>query len=531
MKLFISYSRDDKLYVYELADRLRDDGAHTIWIDKSALVGGDSWWEAICKGVENAECVIAVLSPRALGSIFCDAELRYAQALGKPILPLMLKTVDIPKHLSHVQAENISEISLERAYGRCERALGQIELRRERGQIKEIAARPENRPAVPVLEAGQPSEHVFEVYVMAVEALEVDAERGKKLLQQVIKADPSGLGVQAAERLAEFDYEQERTTAYLAIARLAGKPSMRRDAVRTWKAYTIRYGGDYDPNGYAQTLVDAPTHHAGDRWTDPKGVPMVYVPEGEFLMGSTPQQVNEAFEQGKKEYKDALKEWYEREMPQHRQTIAKPFWLDLTPVTNAEYARFIKDGGYQNAAFWTKGGWEWVQKGTKTEPVKYDGFTDLQQPRVGVTWFEANAYCQWRGGRLPTEAEWEWAARGPENKLYPWGNTFKAENVIYRANSGNKTAVVGENIRKAGESWVKALDMSGNVWEWCNSAYLVYPYVNDEQHESIINDNINRVLRGGSWVDNSSILRAAYRIRIAPDSGNNNVGFRSVRSV
>ncbi len=277
MKLFISYSRDDKAYVYELADRLRDDGNHPVWIDKSGIVGGNSWWDSILKGIEGAECVVAVLSPRALGSIYCDAELRYAQFLGKPILPLMLKNVEMPKHLSMTQAENISEISLERAYGRCERALGHIGMRRVLGEIKERVPRPEDRPAVPMLEAGQSSEHVFEIYVLAIEALETDPDQAKKLLKQVIAADPGGLGVQAAERLAEFAYEQDRQIAYLSVARLAANPALRRDALRTWKAYSAKYGTDYDPNGYAQTLVEtAPPppkvriYQAGERWTNRK---------------------------------------------------------------------------------------------------------------------------------------------------------------------------------------------------------------------------------------------------------------------
>ncbi len=239
---------------------------------------------------------------------------------------------------------------------------------------------------------------------------------------------------------------------------------------------------------------------------------MVYVPAGEFLMGSTEQQ-----------------EHYDDELPQHKQVIAQPFWLDLTPVTNADYERFVQDGGYRSAAFWTDAGWTWAQQANGSAPKNYNGFTDPQQPRVGVTWFEAYAYCQWRGGRLPTEAEWEWAARGRENRVYPWGNSFKADLVIYDQNSGNKTASVGDGIRAGGASWVGALDMSGNVWEWCHSVSQAYPYKGDDGRESNINNN-SRVLRGGSWSYNATNLRSAYRYRNAPSVEYINFGFRCARS-
>jgi formylglycine-generating enzyme required for sulfatase activity len=267
---------------------------------------------------------------------------------------------------------------------------------------------------------------------------------------------------------------------------------------------------------------------AGTRRVDDFGVPMVYVPAGKFLMGSTPQQVEDAFQERKKKDKDAQKAWYEDQLPQHEQTIARGFWLDLTPVTNEAYARFVAAGGYQNRAYWTEAGWGWIQKDKITGPVDYENFTSPQQPRVGVTWVEAWAYAQWRGGRLPTEAEWEWAARGPENRIYPWGNTFDASGLIYRDNSGGTTAAVGEGIRKAGASWAGVLDMSGNVWEWCSSLYQPYPYRADDGREDGLDGSNRRVLRGGSWYIDRVLARAAFRYYFHPGYRLNNFGFRLV---
>jgi formylglycine-generating enzyme required for sulfatase activity len=274
------------------------------------------------------------------------------------------------------------------------------------------------------------------------------------------------------------------------------------------------------------------SYQVGERMTDPKSISMVYVPTGNFLMGSTERQVEDAYQQAKKENNDADKEWFTPEMPQHEQVIQTAFWLDLAPVTNAGYARFMQEGGYSTREFWSKGGWKWLKDNQKPVPQDYPDVSSApDQPRVGVTWFEAYAYCQWRGGRLPTEAEWEWAARGPESRIYPWGNDFVSDDMIWEKTSGGRTAPGGEGIRTAGASWIGALDMSGNVWEWCNSVYKPYPYTPADGRESNSDDSNARVLRGGSWRNGlTSDLRAACRIGRSPAAVFDLAGFRCAGS-
>lgn len=247
---------------------------------------------------------------------------------------------------------------------------------------------------------------------------------------------------------------------------------------------------------------------AGTRMTDDKGVEMVYVPAGKFLMGSNEQ---------------------ESEKPIHEVNIPLPFWLDLAPVTNDMYQHFIDDGGYKNSAWWTNEGWDWVQSGKITAPEDFDGFGDDHQPRVGVNWYEAAAYSVWRGGRLPTEAEWEWAARGPDNWIYPWGNVLETNRVIFNGNSDGKTSPVGSGIRLSNASWVGALDMSGNVWEWCSSMYDTYPYRSDDARENI-EDVGPRVLRGGSWDFFEIDLRSACRNYANPTHRNPSISLRCART-
>ncbi len=553
MKLFISYSRDDKAWVYELWRVLRDEANHDAWIDRR-LVPAQDWWHTILENIETCDCCLYVMTPKSVESIYCQAELNYALALNKPVLPVMLKPCDLPSELStrRIQYQTITDdMNLDRVLFRVSQGLNDVQIKLLRN---EYPARTASRPPVP--EPEKKPEQVSEVFMLAEEAAsENNLSLAEKLFQQVINADPQGWGLAAADRLAEIRFERDRDRDYANIVQMANNPAHVKGARAAAKMFSQKYGTAHDPKSVLTGLLNdavvspplskvevvagppvppkitnpepkpveslpAKSEPApGTRMTDSKGITMVYVPAGKFMMGSNEQ---------------------DDEKPIHEQIIKAPFWLDLTPATNESYARFIAEGGYRTQAFWTPDGWQWLQDqspallrvvgGGKKGAKDYPTLTAPKQPRVGVTWYEAYAYCQWRGGRLPTEAEWEWAARGPENRIYPWGDEFVSEYVIYGQNSGNKTAIVGDGIRREGASWVGALDMSGNVWEWCNSCYGSYPFNANDGRESTDDGNRTRVLRGGSWFNDSTVLRAANRLRLAPGNENFDLGFRSVRS-
>ncbi len=135
-------------------------------------------------------------------------------------------------------------------------------------------------------------------------------------------------------------------------------------------------------------------------------------------------------------------------------------------------------------------------------------------------------FCQLRDGRLPTEAEWEYAARGPKNFIYPWGNDWDPNIVVWDNNSGGKTAEVGTYEDNA--SWVGALDMSGNVWEWVSSLFMEYPY--NEENEDDSNVGGQGVTRGGAApYFNPNWLRADFRSPIYREFSDGSSGFRCVR--
>ncbi|MCB9453203.1 MAG: SUMF1/EgtB/PvdO family nonheme iron enzyme [Anaerolineaceae bacterium] len=212
------------------------------------------------------------------------------------------------------------------------------------------------------------------------------------------------------------------------------------------------------------------------------GITMVFVPPGCFMMGSNSGDSDE--------------------QPVQQICFNEPFWIDKTEVTQSDFSRL---------------------DGQKTNPNQFIG---NNQPVENINWFEARDFCDLRGMRLPTEAEWEYAARGPESLIYPWGNTFIKNNVVYLDSSDNQTHVVGSH--PSGASWIGALDMSGNVWEWVSSLYRDYPYLSN--HES--NEDINNkyVLRGGSFYDSEDDLRTANRFWKYANFEIYFIGFRCAKS-
>jgi formylglycine-generating enzyme required for sulfatase activity len=239
------------------------------------------------------------------------------------------------------------------------------------------------------------------------------------------------------------------------------------------------------------------------------GMLMVFVPAGDFTMGSP------AGEGG------------DDEVPQHKVTLDS-FWIDRTEVTNAQYRVFVGATSHQAPSSCDGG-----------DPT-FDDEAKANQPVVCVNWDDAQAYCEWAGGQLPTEAQWEKAARGTDERAYPWGNSFDGSRVNYcdtncefdqkdtSADDGyGQAAPVGSY--PTGASPYGALDMAGNVWEWVSDWYKFYYYSNSPQHNPQGPDaGKYRVLRGGSWFGYSTNARSGFRAWSTPDKRHIVIGFRCV---
>jgi formylglycine-generating enzyme required for sulfatase activity len=234
----------------------------------------------------------------------------------------------------------------------------------------------------------------------------------------------------------------------------------------------------------------------------------------------------------------------------------KAFEIGRYPVTNQWYDEFMENGGYAKAEFWSHEGCKWLENNKEKHPrFWYErNWRCPNSPVVGVTWWEADAFCRWltktRGDgkyRLPTEEEWQAAAAGFEGREFPWGNEFDAEKCNCYEGDGKveKTSPVG--IFKGGNTPDGVADMVGNVWEWCRSAYDEKKTMEDFPWDQEVRELVNKdkwseawelqrkkglpfpVLRGGCWGDDLSYLRCAFRVRGGPNLRIVNSGFRCVR--
>lgn len=238
------------------------------------------------------------------------------------------------------------------------------------------------------------------------------------------------------------------------------------------------------------------------------GMALVLVPAGCFRMGNDP---------------DA----YEGEPDGGPQCFTEPFWIGRYAVTNAQYTACVAAGWCNTARY-----------------ADNPNFNAPQQPVVGISWADAQAYVAWLRQRtglacqLPTEAAWEYTARGPDALLYPWGDDFDGTRLNFcDANCAANARDPGEDdgypysapvgsYSPQGDSWVGAADMAGNVWEWTASQWAAYPYDALDGREDAQDTAAERVVRGGSWLNYLYFTHTSHRYHLAPASRYNDQGFR-----
>ncbi len=513
VKLFISYSRVDTAFAELIVERLRRVyGLPNVWYDDE-LHGGQRWWKAILEQIAACDVFVYLLSNDSVTSPYCQAEFAEALRLQKPVVTVQVRD---KTRLS----DELSEIQ----YVDMKRGLNDDNLARLMGSVNKMAEAPKKRRALssrptplpsipdsesedgaartdvetPTLAFQRPASGgdrvvarativngvivgvlgLIGVIVAALIANLNNASTNDAAIQMAIEATRTRDAEIAIQNItATADSWTDTLTPTLTPSLIPPTPTSTPDPLQAALAAARAFDGT---NADWQAL-----YSDGFQRTFEDGVTMVLVPAGCFMMGSTDGE--------------------DDEQPVNEQCFEEPFWIDLTEVTQVDFERL---------------------SGSKANTNEFD---DDQRPVERITWFEAHDFCALRRARQPTEREWEYATRGPDALVYPWGNTWNENNAVWSGNSNNnQTANVGS--RPEGASWVGALDMSGNVWEWTSSLYFPYDSRVDREADTGTRTDVRRVLRGSSWFGgDSGELRSATRFEVEPDFEAFFVGFRCAR--
>jgi formylglycine-generating enzyme required for sulfatase activity len=223
-------------------------------------------------------------------------------------------------------------------------------------------------------------------------------------------------------------------------------------------------------------------------------VPMVAIPAGDFTLGSDVGV----------------------ERPPHSISVGT-FEIDMFEVTNEQFAEFVEETGYVTDA----------EKAGDSTPWQNYAEGKPDHPVVKVSWNDAQAFCEWAGKRLPTEAEWEKAARGSEGFVYPWGNEWATGKANTKEAGHRGTTIVGSF--PDGASPYGAMDMAGNVAEWTSDWFQPYPGYPGGDSEAQYFGEKYRVIRGGGWFSDQELVRTTFRSASSVELANDDVGFRCVR--
>jgi len=526
LKVFLCHASDDKPTVRELYHQLCAEGWLDVWLDEEKLLPGQEWDLEIEKAVEEADVVLVTLSTHSVDKEgYIQRELRFVLNIAdqKPegaifIIPIRLNDCPAPRRLRNWQyVDYFPEDRRKWAY---ERILQSLKLRAERLGILTInLAEEKNR-----FESEERIRKNTEV--QAKKTKEAQDNKAAKELRWKHTEDSAQIKRKVRERKAaaerasqEAESKQpEKAVAQQTVERkIPPAPPKTKPArkinfvpfgigavvllVLICGVFGVNYIIKHLPTTGAPTVTVTPTPDISSTQISEKdGMVMIYVPEGNFSMGSNS---------------------YPDEQPIHT-VYLDAFWIDQTEVTTRMYALCVAAGQCDlpssNASY---------SHSNYYGNLQYDDY-----PVIYVSWNDASAYCTWRGDgtRLPTEAEWEKAARGTDGRTYPWGENIDCTYANYRANDfcvGDTTPV---GSYASGQSSYGVYDLAGNVSEWVadwfsGTYYASSPSSNPNGPAS----GTDRVLRGSAWDSSDIYVHSAYR-NYYRSNAFFDIGFRCSRS-
>ncbi len=262
----------------------------------------------------------------------------------------------------------------------------------------------------------------------------------------------------------------------------------------------------------------------GDTTTRPAdGMTMLFVPAGAFDMGSTDAEIKDAIALCREHYSPCNQWYYDREAPLHTVTL-DAYWIDQTEITNAQFRRCVQDGACTKPVD--------CKKGEPTYPILE--FSD--HPVVCADWSQAQAYCEWAGARMPTEAEWEYASRGSTRSIFPWGDSFQGNRLNYcdqNCDQSHADQRFDDGFARTapasafpdGQSWCGALGMGGNVSEWTEDWFGSYsPETSTNPAGPSSGDQ--KMIKGCSWFYPPAYCRGSLRASAPQTTRFDYLGFR-----
>ena len=473
--IFISYSHKDSDYARRLADTLREEG-FDVWID-ARIDYGSQWPLELQKQLDTCDAFILIMSPRSYASEWVQSELQRARRKLKPIFPLLLEgnepwlSVESTQYYD-VQGEKLPEskfyTDLAHVVTRSEGPGVLLPVNEGRGLFRQ-------KPAVGSL-------NVRTGIVVAIIA-------GIVILSAVtlplIRSAFSQNGPPSPAAIVTSTSESE------------GPPSPESIVTET--------------NPATEESGQVPVVSSDS--IDPQGVPMGLVPAGAFTMGS--RNIDAALVECQSYDSNCDHSWFEDELVPHVVNL-DAYYMDVYEVTNRRYADCVNAGACEPP----------VESSSDTRSSYFGNPSFDDYPVIFIDWDMAKTYCEWRGARLPTEAEWEKAARSTDERTYPWGEEIDDTYANYNGSVGDSSAV---GSYENGKSPYGLYDMVGNVWDWVADFYS-YTYYRESPSSNPQGPDSGegRVLRGGSWYDPAYLNRTTTRLQqVHPVD--NNYGFRCAR--